>query len=47
VDGKDVWHGATLSDTYFKVGHSVQVSIVPFDGINTGEAVVSEPVVIE
>lgn len=47
VNGKDVWHGATLSNTYFKVDHSVQVSIIPFDGINTGEAVVSDPVVIE
>jgi hypothetical protein len=47
VNGLDIWHGATLSNTYFKAGDSVQVSIVPFDGINTGEAVVSDPLVIE
>lgn len=47
VNGQDVWHGATLSSAYFVSGQSVQVSVTPFDGINTGKAVVSDAVVIE
>lgn len=47
VDGLDVWHGATLVSGYFSAGQSVQVSITPFDGFDTGKAALSDPVVIQ
>ncbi len=47
VNGQDVWHGATLSSSYFVSGKNVQVSITPFDGFDTGKAAVSDSVLIQ
>jgi hypothetical protein len=47
VNGQDVWHGATLSNSYFDSGKNVQVSVTPFDGFDTGKAVFSDSVLIE
>ena len=47
VNGQDVWHGSTLSNSYFDSGKNVQVSVTPFDGFDTGKAVISDSVLIE